>query len=211
MLLTSVHHNGIFCGSAHSRVKETMAAISLPPHFECITFSGAEKPDLLDEIGALRVRVWEATGVEQTLPLIRGLWLDEADNLACHFAIRHHGSVVAASRLNLYREFAEIPDAAWYTSLKRLPPFPLAEITRLVVSPDYQRQKLGTVLDEECIAIAKTRNAQCVFCDVPEYRMSHLTRRGFQMIQEPKLGIRFPTIRWAVMFLDLQKQREEDA
>jgi GNAT superfamily N-acetyltransferase len=180
----------------------------LPASFELISFDGNDHTDLLDEIGMLRVHVWEASGVELNLPLVRGRWLDEADQAARHFAVRHDGKIVAASRLNLYREFAEIPDAEWYASMTALPSFPIAEITRLVVYPEYQHQGLGKALDEECIATARNWSAGCVFCDVPEYRISSLTRRGFKVVQEPKLGIRFPTVRWTAMMLDLQQSNE---
>jgi GNAT superfamily N-acetyltransferase len=191
-----------------NKVDQAGPSSHLPVTFELMSFDGNDRPDLLDEIGTLRVDVWKATGIELTLPLLRGRWLDKADETARHFAVRHNGRVVAASRLNLYREFTDIPDAEWYTSLTVLPSFPVAEITRLVVAPEYQHQGLGKALDEECIATARTWSAGCVFCDVPEYRIGPLTRRGFQIVQEPKPGIRFPTVRWTAMILDLQPKAE---
>lgn len=179
-----------------------------PPTFEFVSFEGSERSDLLDEIGILRVRVWKAAGVELALPLLQGRWLDEADKTARHFAVLDTGKLIAASRLNLYREFRDIPNADWYTSVTVLPRFPVAEITRLVVAPEYQHQGLGKALDDESIALARAWSAGCVFCDVPDYRIDSLTRRGFRVIQEPKLGIRFPTVRWTAMILDLSQNQE---
>ena len=35
----------------------------LPEQFELISFDVKDQPKLLDEIGALRIRVWQANGV----------------------------------------------------------------------------------------------------------------------------------------------------
>ena len=181
------------------------SAITLPQGLKLERFSGQQKFDLLREIEALRVRVWRASdfpmkaGHEQDTH-----WGDDWDKTCTHFAILNGGKVIAATRVTTHGSIADTPYPDWFDQIRPEPSPPLLYISRLVVDTDFQRQGLSDFLDARSIELGRELNAGAVLCDVPEYRVAPLLRRGFTLTSEPKLGVLFPTMRFSGMMYRLK-------
>lgn len=175
----------------------------LPPSLDTVSFYGNDNIGYLNQIGLLRLQVWQNTGFAMSTQIDPNGWFDAIDERSMHFAILKNKKVIASSRLTTYQTIQETSYPEWFTGLAKNPSPPIAFISRLVVDPEFQGQGLGDNLDARCIALARQQDAGSVLCDVPEYRISALQRRGFELINQPKFGITFPTVKWAVMLLTL--------
>ena len=49
---------------------------------------------------------------------------------------------------------------------------------------------------------AKELGAASVVGDVPPYRVKHMERLGFTVVQPPKKGITLPNVEWTVVYLE---------
>ena len=100
---------------------------------------------LLAKVGRLRIEAWEtetARAAEQVV------WVDEFDREAWHWVVCRDGLPVAAARLSLHQELAEVPDSECYAGVFSSPPgTPIASLNRLVVHPSARRSGLGRRLD----------------------------------------------------------------
>ena len=177
----------------------------LPDKFKLESFYGLSNPSLLDEVTSLRARVWMSSGYPMTITLADGKWSDAMEDSSTHFAIKNsQGILIAASRLTIFSKISEMPQGDWFDGLTETPAAPIAYISRLVVDHSVKNCGLGYFLDSECIKLAKSKNLKSVFCEVPEYRMAGLERRGFKIVQQPKEGVVFPTLKWVAMLLPLE-------
>ena len=168
------------------------------------TFSGRSNSLLLDEIARLRVRVWRATGFEMSPDFPADSLHEALDGDSLHYAIMDcDAGLVAASRLTICPSEDELPYPEWFRGLTERPKFPVAYIARLVVDPGHQGKGLGYYLDTVCIQAAKDLRASSVLCDIPDYRLDGLTRRGFRIVLPPTQGVVFPSVYFIGMLLDL--------
>jgi predicted N-acetyltransferase YhbS len=169
---------------------------------------GTEDSSLLHKIGELRLRVWRASGTTVNLPNETVSWCDLVeDSNGLHFAVFREEELVAATRLNIYRNFVEMPGHTWMDALTEYPQEPFGVIGRLVVSPSIQHSGLGKFLDRECLYEAAKMGCASLLCDVPTYRVASLERMGFRQIQSPKFGVKLPEIAWTVMYIDLKDNK----
>jgi hypothetical protein len=87
----------------------------------------------------LRLEVWRASGTTINIPAETVSWRDSADDLnGLHIAILQSAELLAATRLNYYHKFTDIPVHKWLGRLTEKPQEPLGVIARLVVSPSAQ-------------------------------------------------------------------------
>lgn len=178
--------------------------LSLPPGMTVQAFCGNERPDLLREIETLRVRVWRDTGFKMKAGHENDThWGDHWDVEGKHFAVLFQGKVIAATRVTKHNSLADSPYPAWFENVTPEPSPPLLFISRLVVDLNFQRRGLSDILDQKCIELGRQLGAGAIICDVPEYRIEPLLRRGFTLTCEPKLGILFPEMRFSGMILRL--------
>lgn len=178
-----------------------------PPNdeYELKTFFGREYSALFDEIAILRVKAWRATGLEMSPDFPEDSLTEALDDRSVQFAVvTRNSELIAATRLTFCPSRQDLPYPEWFKGLTEEPPFPLVYISRLVVDPRFQSNGLGYYLDGVCIEYAKSRNAGSVLCDIPDYRLAGLERRGFRIVQPPIRGIVFPTIHFIGMLLDLR-------
>ena len=73
-----------------------------------LTLSEVKDDSILDSIYALRVAAWR--GKVEIAPHLTH-WADEFDAAARHWVVWRGNQVVAAARLSLHSEIAEVPDA----------------------------------------------------------------------------------------------------
>ena len=185
-----------------------MVSVSVPPpnaDFQLTTFLGRENSALFGRVAALRVKAWRATGLEMSPNFPEDYLTDELDERSVQFAvINGRDDLLAATRLTMCPAQDDLPYPEWFKGLTEEPPFPLGYISRLVVEPSHQSNGLGYYLDTVCIEYAKSHDAVSVLCDIPDYRLAGLERRGFRIVQPPMRGIAFPTIHFIGMLLDLR-------
>lgn len=179
----------------------------LPPSadYQLTSFFGRENSALFENIAALRVKVWRATGLEMSPDFPKDRLVEDLDDRSVQFAVVDgKARLIAATRLTICPTENELPYAEWFNGLTERPPFPLGYISRLVVDPEHQSNGLGYYLDTVCIEHSKSHGAASVLCDIPDYRLAGLERRGFRIVQPPIRGIVFPTIHFIGMLLDLR-------
>jgi GNAT superfamily N-acetyltransferase len=109
---------------------------------------GTLSSSLLETIGRLRIRAWDANGERPAhAPATGSIWLDHHDDTAEHYVVERDGIVVAAARVSLHDREGDLPDAeitAGYTERLK---WPVASINRLVVAPEVRRHGLACALD----------------------------------------------------------------
>lgn len=145
---------------------------------------GTLTDDLLQEIGRLRIRAWEADGERPSYAADCGdCWLDPHDEHAEHFIIEEGGRIIAASRLCVHEKGDDLPDAPSLEGLLDGVRWPAAFINRLVVDLEFRGRGLSTLLDaarEQC-AIEK----QChhiIGTTQPTHRLKSLYSQNFKLV-----------------------------
>ena len=167
------------------------------------SFTGRENEALLQAIGCLRLEVWRDTGTTIHPDLPTDCWLDNEDSKSFHFAVVEDSGPLAATRLTIYNNPSELSYSNWYDSIDVIPKGSFGAISRLVVKTNSQHRGFGKLLDEKCIELARSKHCSGVLCEVPDYRVEPLKRKGFHVIQPPKSGWYFPDIMWSAMYLPL--------
>ena len=163
-----------------------------------------ENPVLLKEMGKLRWRVWEKLGLDMSDSLDSEGWLDRLDSEAGHWIISDNDEQpVAVARFTWHEDVSTIGAQYFYENVKDLVP-PIAIIGRMVVDEKYRGQGLSKILDTLAIERARAKGASCIACDVPDWRIESLKKIGYHLAQEPALGRRSPSIRWALMVMPLK-------
>lgn len=100
---------------------------------------------LLQEIGRLRVNAWQT--IAGLAPSTTGdTWLDDLEAESYHFYVVFDGVLIAASRLSLITDIAEVTMHAVFREYFTPEP-PFWYLTRLVVHPEYQKLGLMHKLD----------------------------------------------------------------
>ena len=134
---------------------------------------------LLAKVGRLRIEAWEtktARAAEQSD------WLDEFDRVALHWVVCRDGLPVAAARLSLHHELAEVPDSECYAGIFSWPlETPIASLNRLVVHPSARGSGLGRQLDLIRLEAAERLGARVVILSTSSghRRIAALVSLGF--------------------------------
>jgi len=120
---------------------------------------------LLEGIGRLRVAAVADEGL--VLPGVAdGSSLDDHECHARHWAVLDsYGNPVAAARLCVHQQFADLPQQPFYAGLDFDPTGPIAALTRLVVLPAFRGRGLALALDEvRAPRLPCTRRPNCGRC-----------------------------------------------
>ncbi len=146
---------------------------------------------VLTQIYRLRAEVWHKTLPIKSLLFSDGLWTDEHDNHAIHWAVVSNNQVLAAARLCIHKTLEKIPNANVYMDSEKLILPPIASMNRLVIHPIAQRNGLSKQFD--AIRINQARKDKCrsvVVClseSTKRYRINSLLKQGFQQAAKERI------------------------
>lgn len=146
-----------------------------PPH----------SPQLLDDLGRLRVRAWsQESGVSEKIRT-SGKWLDEKDENAFHYVLKDaSSSLVGAARMNLF----ETKDKADYVSnftFRRPVVGRVAVVSRLVLLREFHHRGLWHDFDMIRIREIKAMDVNAILAICGTYRLEKLKGEGFEQAGEP--------------------------
>jgi len=158
--------------------------------------------DRLDELYALRARVWIAEGAEPSA-FPGGRWRDAADATRLHWIGLVDGRVVAGGSLSLCSSIAEVHQSEAYAAL-RLPPNGLIAVPcRVVVDRAFRdRGFISRLLDAQDDA-ARSAGAVVALRQAAPKMRSLLQRRGWIDHGAAPADARFPGVQFSVMSLVL--------
>jgi predicted GNAT family N-acyltransferase len=117
--------------------------------------------DFKDQILKLRQAVWEQTDFLHMKQIFVEGFYDQYDDDAFHWVIMNgNNTVIASARLTKHNSISTLPDQHLLTSTDNLKiDTPLASLNRLVVSKQFQGQRLSKQFDE--IRVAKANEIGC--------------------------------------------------
>jgi GNAT superfamily N-acetyltransferase len=147
--------------------------------------AGTLSSSLLETIGRLRIRAWEADGERPAhAPATGSIWLDHHDDTAEHFVVEREGTVVAAARVSLHERESDLPDreiVAGYTEGLK---WPVASINRLAVAPEARGCGLARALDIKRIELAERAEGMSKILATTHIdgRISWLQQCGFRIL-----------------------------
>lgn len=134
---------------------------------------------------------WQDANVRQQICGLRSLVFslptsddEPLDASGLHFGVLEDAALVAAARLDVFRDCEEIPylDRIDHLGITDLPT-PIGVMSRLVVHPSSRRQGLGSLMDKHRIEVAKRRQLACLIgVTVAEYREAALAKLSFQKL-----------------------------
>ncbi len=147
----------------------------------------ASSPDLMQEIGKLRVIAWEADGERPGASADCGdVWLDEHDSHATHWVVMNNGTVVAAARMCIHQPGNELPDEKsldGYTAGKF--EYPAAFFNRMVVHPAARGKRLSGYLDRIRLDFAKQNDCRTAIIHTHNaLRLKQLQAKGWTVLGE---------------------------
>jgi hypothetical protein len=148
-------------------------------------------PELLHDIGVLRIVAWEGAGERPSLAPSEGnVWTDSHDSHAAHWIYREDERLVAAARLCIHLEVNDLPDQETYRGIDLPRVFPMASLNRLVVSPSYRGPRLSPAFDRVRLQYACERGARAsvVVTHLPT-RLRDLRRAGFGVLSQSQYRI----------------------
>ena len=140
-------------------------------------------PQLLQQIGSLRVDAWqEESGVSAEIAAL-GSWTDRLDDAAQHWLVHDEdGSLLGAARLTFHDRLASVNYGAQFAPVAdRLRP-PFASISRLVLRKSVHHRGLWRRLDEIRIAQARASGMSAIVAICGSYRLDKLASHGFRQI-----------------------------
>ncbi|MEL4896308.1 GNAT family N-acetyltransferase [Crocosphaera sp. Alani8] len=135
----------------------------------------------LDLIGKLRVSVWS---YQLGRAVFSGeKWCDEHDQHAFHWVVMNdENELIASARLSIHNNIADLPDFNEIQGLITELPKPIAMMSRLVVSPTYQRLGISQKIDLARLQKAKQMGIQSLVLQVPHYRRKSIEKLGFKCL-----------------------------
>ncbi len=135
----------------------------------------------LDAIAKLRVSVWSHQLGRTAFSEEK--WSDEHDLHAFHWVVMNdENELIASARLCVHNTIAEFPDFDEIQGLVTELPAPIAMMTRLVVSPSYQRLGISRKLDLARLQKAKQMGTKSSVLQVPYYRIKSVEKLGFKCL-----------------------------
>jgi predicted GNAT family N-acyltransferase len=147
-------------------------------------------PDLLQQIGRLRVQAWE-TETKKAAEMVS--WVDQFDRVARHWVVFDNNQPVAAARLSIHQSLSEVPDAESYAGVfEEPPPAAIASFNRLVVHPSARGAGLSKKLDRIRLVAANEAGCRSALLSTVSgpSRIRQLCGLGFELIG---YGPRFQT------------------
>ncbi|MGD1852146.1 MAG: GNAT family N-acetyltransferase [Cyanophyceae cyanobacterium] len=139
----------------------------------------------LNAIGKLRVQVWSNQLKDKAFSGEE--WRDDHDLHAFHWVVMNEeNQLIASARLCIHKNVVDLPDFEEIQELVRNLPSPIAMMSRLVVSPLYQRSGIARKLDLARLQKAMQTNAQSIILQVPSYRSKAIEKLGFKCLGKAK-------------------------
>lgn len=141
-------------------------------------------PDLLPEIGRLRIVAWEHERGRPSIAVDCGdTWIDEHDPHAYHWIIMENGILIAAARLCLHFEKDELPDAEHVNDFTDRIIFPAVFLNRLVVHPSARGAGLAKQLDAARLCFAQEKGASmAILCSSNPLRLQWLQKTQWKIM-----------------------------
>ena len=157
----------------------------------------------LEAIYRLRLAVWSEAGTVSEAAFPDGRWYDEEDAVAIQWAFRAGDDVVAAARLSVHEQLADVPDADEYAAVGLRLEGRIAVPARFVVARRACGHGLTAVLRETWIADARAAGSRFAVCQAsPEMRRIALGR-GWYEVGPARPDERFPGVEFVIMVLEL--------
>ncbi|MGE4140024.1 MAG: GNAT family N-acetyltransferase [Planctomycetota bacterium] len=155
---------------------------------------GLIPPDLLLQVGRLRVETWGSALASQFV--VDGLWVDESDRDAHHFLVCASSDpteLLGSGRVVLVERVEDLDSHDLYCDRHLEILGPVAELGRLVVRPDRRGRGIGTLLTQHRQALAKTLGVRSLVAFVPQFRSDRLLESGWIQVapSRPALGAGF--------------------
>jgi len=141
-------------------------------------------PDVLEQVYRLRVAAWRARNPD--FPDIEA-WTDAFDAVGRHWVVMDGDVPVAAARLTVHSQMAEVPSAEIYRGLIADDlPGPIGVLTRLVVAPSHAGWGLSWLLDLSRIEAARASGCRHLIGAtlVGLRRIKQMTDLGFDVLGE---------------------------
>jgi hypothetical protein len=157
----------------------------------------------LEAIYRLRLAVWREAGTVSEAAFPDGRWCDEEDADAIHWAIHAGEDLVAAARLSVHEQLADVPDADEYAAVGLRLEGRIAAPARFVVAARACGHGLTALLRDEWIDAALTAGSRFAVCQAsPE--MSRIAQgRGWYEAGPARPDERFPGVEFVIMVLEL--------
>lgn len=164
----------------HEEISFNMALNIEPTHCRMVD------PDVLEEIGKLRITAWEASGERPSFAPREGqTWIDSHDDHAEHWVLRTDGHLIAAARMCIHHDLASVPDSEALTGIDIPIPLPVASFNRLVASPSHRGSRLGPVFDRLRLEHARAKGAKAAIAVTHlNSRLRDLRSVGFTILGE---------------------------
>jgi hypothetical protein len=190
---------------------------------------------VLSDIARLRYETWKDAAILNPLydlPKYEAWnekytekWLDDNEHDYLHFCVYDTATntFVATCRVGCHSSLTSIAGVNWlYNHTSPLEEGLAVTVERMVVDRRYRKCTIAKeglnpkglmfgggiskMLDTICVVIARYLNARFVWCDVPSYRVSTLTKMGFTsplFYSKRSSTSRTPDVEWQGMLLDL--------
>ncbi|WP_239401554.1 GNAT family N-acetyltransferase [Pseudoalteromonas sp. OOF1S-7] len=165
---------------------------------QCYTPGTLNDEDTL-RLGQFRSAVWHAQGHTISHCATPEYWLEDADNEAYIWLVKHQGNIIATARMNLCTHLAHLPEQQLYQPLSDRLAMPLATWGRLAVAAQWRSQGLANQLIETRLMLAKELGCRCIVLDCPVSRVAAMQAHHFNVLLPPQAGILFPDIQFVVM------------
>ena len=163
------------------------------------------EPSRLDEIIGLREAVWRnEPSLADAKQLDPAALRDAHDHHGHHWFITVEGSIVAAARVCIHDEPAQLPYQDGFHHLIRDLPTPIASLNRMVVRPFMRRQGLSHALTEVRIAAARARGAKSIIVEAAPNRMPPFRDLGFVELGRSK-GEPYDLVPFTLMYRDISR------
>ncbi len=140
-------------------------------------------PNDLEAIALLRATVWSNKLGHNCFS--QGMWTDVHDFHSFHWGVFDaQDELIAAARLCIHEKVTEFPDFSEIRQLtKELElPSPIGMMTRLVVSPNFEKMGIARQLDQIRIEKAQKLGAKTIILQVPDYRRKSIEKLGFECV-----------------------------
>ena len=156
----------------------------------------------LEAIYRLRVAVWREAGAIAEAAFPDGRWCDEEDGAAIHWAIRAGDDLVAAARLSVHEQLADVPDADEYAAVGLRLEGRIAVPARFVAARACGHG-LTALLRETWIEVARAAGSQYAVCQASPGMRRIARRRGWHEAGPARPDDRFPGVKFVIMVLEL--------
>lgn len=159
--------------------------------------------DYAEEIGCLRRKSWETVKGFDSDAFPVGMWLDDLDKSAIHWAVFDKKSIIASARLGIYFSYKNIPYMEMMKPFKSQLFLPLASSNRLVVCIDYRGQNISHFLDKVRVEEAKKNKVKTIVGQAVSNRIKGLQSLGFEHVANIGCIKELPNIELSLMIKQL--------